>query len=75
MLPTLVDEPSTGPAWQHEIKHDGYRPLLLIESGSGTSALQEPPGLDCGYPGNRHRDGRHSVLHGHPGRRNMRSRP
>ncbi len=32
MLPTLVDEPPTGWGWSHEIKHDGYRTLLLIEA-------------------------------------------
>jgi bifunctional non-homologous end joining protein LigD len=27
-VPTLAKEPPTGPAWVHEIKHDGY-PLMV----------------------------------------------
>jgi bifunctional non-homologous end joining protein LigD len=33
MLPTLVDEPPAGSGWTHEVKHDGYRTLLLIQGG------------------------------------------
>jgi bifunctional non-homologous end joining protein LigD len=32
-LPSLVDEPPDGSHWIHEVKHDGYRSLLLIENG------------------------------------------
>ena len=32
-LPSLVDEPPEGSHWIHEVKHDGYRSLLLIENG------------------------------------------
>ena len=31
LLPTLVDEPPTGPGWIHEIKHDGWRVQLVID--------------------------------------------
>jgi bifunctional non-homologous end joining protein LigD len=30
-LPTLVEQPPLGDEWTHEIKHDGYRTLLVIE--------------------------------------------
>jgi ATP-dependent DNA ligase len=32
-LPTIVPEPPTGEGWIHEIKHDGYRTLVVIEGG------------------------------------------
>jgi bifunctional non-homologous end joining protein LigD len=31
-IPTLADRPPAGPAWTHEIKHDGYR-LLVWRDG------------------------------------------
>lgn len=31
--PTLVTEPPAGPGWLHEIKHDGYRTLIVIDDG------------------------------------------
>ncbi len=33
LLPTLVSEPPTGDGWLHEIKHDGYRTLIVIDDG------------------------------------------
>jgi bifunctional non-homologous end joining protein LigD len=33
-LPTLVEQPPTGSGWIHEIKHDGYRTLLVIAGRS-----------------------------------------
>jgi len=32
-LPSLVDQPPEGKHWVHEIKHDGYRSLVLVECG------------------------------------------
>jgi bifunctional non-homologous end joining protein LigD len=32
-IPTLVTEPPAGEGWVHEIKHDGYRTVLLIDEG------------------------------------------
>jgi bifunctional non-homologous end joining protein LigD len=32
-LPSLVDRPPEGKHWVHEIKHDGYRSLVLVECG------------------------------------------
>jgi bifunctional non-homologous end joining protein LigD len=33
MLPTLVEEPPSGSAWIHEVKHDGYRTQLILSDG------------------------------------------
>jgi bifunctional non-homologous end joining protein LigD len=27
-IPALAAKPPTGPGWVHEIKHDGYRPIV-----------------------------------------------
>ena len=32
-VPTLVEKPPTGPAWIHEIKHDGYRLIARRHRG------------------------------------------
>jgi ATP-dependent DNA ligase len=32
-LPSLVAEPPASNNWLHEIKHDGYRTVLVIEDG------------------------------------------
>ncbi len=32
-LPTLVPEPPTGEGWIYEIKHDGYRTLVVMDRG------------------------------------------
>ena len=32
-LASLVDQPPEGRHWIHEIKHDGYRSLIVIEGG------------------------------------------
>jgi DNA ligase D-like protein (predicted ligase) len=33
LLPTLVAEPPAGDGWLHEIKHDGYRTLVVVQGG------------------------------------------
>jgi DNA ligase D-like protein (predicted ligase) len=33
-LPSLVDEPPEGNHWLHEIKHDGYRSIVVFENGN-----------------------------------------
>ena len=50
-LPFLADQPRDGPGWIHEVKHDGYRTLLLIERGTATAYTRN--GLDWSdrYPG------------------------
>jgi bifunctional non-homologous end joining protein LigD len=32
-LPSLADQPPPGAGWIHEVKHDGYRTMLLVERG------------------------------------------
>ena len=32
-LPSLTDQPPEGTDWIHEVKHDGYRTMLLVERG------------------------------------------
>jgi bifunctional non-homologous end joining protein LigD len=32
-LPVLVKTPPSGPEWAHEIKHDGYRAICLVDQG------------------------------------------
>ncbi|MGD9738421.1 MAG: hypothetical protein AB7S41_02495 [Parvibaculaceae bacterium] len=44
MKPTLVDEPPAGAEWIHEIKHDGFRTLLVIEPEGATANTSS--GLD-----------------------------
>ena len=34
-LPTLTDAPPSEAGWVHEIKHDGYRTIVVVENGSG----------------------------------------
>jgi bifunctional non-homologous end joining protein LigD len=33
-IPTLVSTAPTGPKWLHEIKHDGYRTICVIDQGN-----------------------------------------
>ena len=35
LLPMLVAEPPEGDEWEHEIKHDGYRTLIITKDGDG----------------------------------------
>lgn len=35
LLPTLADAPPAGEGWEHEIKYDGYRTMLVLDSGEG----------------------------------------
>jgi bifunctional non-homologous end joining protein LigD len=35
LLPTLVDTPPEGERWEHEIKYDGYRTLIVVDYGKG----------------------------------------
>src|SRR5262245_10772131 len=34
MLPSLVLEPPASDNWCHEIKHDGFRTMLVVDSGT-----------------------------------------
>src|SRR5262245_41577021 len=31
-LPSLTDQPPEGAEWIHEVKHDGYRTILVLEA-------------------------------------------
>ena len=33
-LPTLTDSPPTEAGWIHEIKHDGYRTMVVVQNGA-----------------------------------------
>ena len=33
LLPSLVEAPPVGEDWLHEIKHDGYRTIVVVEGG------------------------------------------
>jgi bifunctional non-homologous end joining protein LigD len=51
MLPTLVDEPPMGSGWVHEIKHDGYRTLLLIDGGRARALSRQGRDWTLDFPG------------------------
>jgi ATP dependent DNA ligase domain len=40
LLPTLVDEPPAGDGWLHEITHDGYRTILVIDRGGARAFIR-----------------------------------
>jgi ATP-dependent DNA ligase len=45
MLPSLAAEPPASDHWLHEIKHDGYCTLLLVDGGNvslGTGMIGRP---------------------------------
>jgi bifunctional non-homologous end joining protein LigD len=52
-LPSLVDQPPEGKHWIHEIKHDGYRSLVIVERGgvrvtrNGHSIVRAAADLRC----------------------------
>ena len=50
-LPTLTDQPPTGDGWIHEIKHDGYRTLLVIDRGSVRAFTRNGYDWSDRYPG------------------------
>ena len=66
-LPSLTDQPPEGADWIHEVKHEGYRTMLLVECGRlrpypqmGTIGATDTPALL-----QRHasfRAGRHSPI-------------
>ena len=40
-LPSPAEQPPVGPAWVHEIKHDGYR-VIARKDGGRVLVLQSP---------------------------------
>src|SRR3954452_12463462 len=45
-IPTLVPEPPSGEGLIHEIKHDGYRTLVVIDQGKVRAFSRHGRGLD-----------------------------
>ena len=50
-LPTLTDQPPVGDGWIHEIKHDGYRTLLVLDRGSVRAFTRNGHDWSDRYPG------------------------
>jgi DNA ligase D-like protein (predicted ligase) len=50
-LATLVDQPPQREGWIHEVKHDGYRTLLLIEKGNVRACTRNGFDWSHCYPG------------------------
>jgi DNA ligase D-like protein (predicted ligase) len=50
-LATLVDKPPRREGWIHEVKHDGYRTMLLIERGQVTACTRNGFDWSHRYPG------------------------
>src|SRR5215510_5227405 len=50
-LATLVEKPPHREGWIHEVKHDGYRTLLLIEMGKVTACTRNGFDWSHRYPG------------------------
>lgn len=49
-LPTLVDQPPGGHGWIHEVKHDGFRTQLIIESGEAQAYTRNGHDWSDRYP-------------------------
>jgi bifunctional non-homologous end joining protein LigD len=49
-LATLVDKPPQGPNWLHEMKFDGYRLLVRLESGKATLLTRNNLDWTSKYP-------------------------
>jgi len=50
-LPSLTDQPPEGPDWLHEVKHDGYRTMLVIERGTAVAYTRNGHDWSDRYPG------------------------
>jgi bifunctional non-homologous end joining protein LigD len=50
-LPSLTDKPPEGAEWIHEVKHDGYRTMLLVEGGSARAHTRNGHNWSDHYPG------------------------
>ena len=50
-LPTLTDQPPHGDGWIHEIKHDGYRMLLVLDRGAVRAFTRNGHDWSDRYPG------------------------
>ena len=50
-LPTLTEQPPDGADWIHEVKHDGYRTLLLVEGATARAYTRNGFDWSDRYPG------------------------
>src|SRR5215472_581361 len=50
-LPSLTDQPPEGADWIHEVKHDGYRTMLVIERGNARTFTRNGHDWSDRYPG------------------------
>src|SRR5687768_6327121 len=50
LAPTLVDTPPSGDGWIHEIKHDGFRTLVLVEHGRARAFSRRGLDWTARYP-------------------------
>jgi len=50
-LSSLTDQPPEGAHWIHEVKHDGYRTILVIERGSACAYTRNGHDWSDRYPG------------------------
>jgi bifunctional non-homologous end joining protein LigD len=50
-LLTSVDQPPQGDEWLHEIKHDGYRTLLVVEAKQACADTRTGLDWTSRYPG------------------------
>jgi bifunctional non-homologous end joining protein LigD len=47
----LTDQPPEGAHWIHEVKHDGYRTMLVIERGTARTYTRNGHDWSDRYPG------------------------
>ena len=50
-LPTLIDQPPAGDGWIHELKHDGYRTMLVLDRGTVRAFTRNGHNWSDRYPG------------------------
>src|SRR4051794_29398679 len=51
MLPSLAKEAPASDHWIHEVKHDGYRTLLLVDGGKAQAFTRNRNDWTARYPG------------------------
>ncbi len=49
-LPSLTDRPPEGSGWIHEVKHDGYRTLIDVQSGKAVAYTRNGYDWSTRYP-------------------------
>jgi bifunctional non-homologous end joining protein LigD len=50
-LPSLTEQPPEGADWIHEVKHDGYRTMLVVERGAARAYTRNGHDWSDRYPG------------------------